>query len=119
MFEHRAQPLISKANFLRRLGIAFLLTLALIGVSVIAGSVGYRIFAGFEWSDAFHQSCLVLGENSGEHPENTAGKVFNGIYVMYARLVFFSVVAMLMLPILHRILHKLHLDIPIDDLDGS
>ena len=91
-----------------------MLTLGLTGVSVTAGTIGYHVLAGYDWDDAFHHSCLVLGEHSVDrHPETTAGKAFAGVYVMYARLVFFSAAAILILPILHR----LHLEVPTDDLD--
>jgi hypothetical protein len=111
MFEHRSEPLISRANFIGRLGRVFLIMLAIIAFSLLLGTLGYRLIAGLQWSDAFFQACLVLGEHAVErHPDTTVGKVFAGLYVMYARLVFFTVVALLFVPVLHRVLHKLHLE---------
>ena len=61
--------------------------------------------------EAFHDACLVLGERPlPQKPESESGKFFVGFYVMYSRLVFFAVVMILVLPLLHRLFHKLHLD---------
>ena len=111
MFEHRSQPLLGRPAFFWRLVRAFLATILIVGLSVLGGTLGYRTCVGLSWDDSFHHACAVLGEHLPEqYPETTAGKVFSGIYIMYARLVFLSVVAILILPLLHRILHKLHLD---------
>ena len=116
MFEHRSEPLLSRRRFLGRLARVFLLMASVVALSAFVGTLGYRAIAGFEWSDAFHHACLVLGEHPHEKQlKTTPGKVFAGLYVMYARLVFFSVVAILILPVLHRILHKLHLDATVTD----
>lgn len=111
MFEHRAEPLLNHVGFVWRLTRAFLLTLGIVAISVIGGTLGYRFFLDLPWADAFHHACLVLGEHSPESQPQTAwGKAFVGLFVMYSRLVFFSIVTILALPLLHRILHKLHLD---------
>lgn len=118
MFEHRSQPLISRIAFAWRLLGAFLITMLIVMFSVLGGTLGFRFFAGLAWSDSFHHACLVLGEHSPyKQPESTLGKVFVGLYIMYARLVFFTVVAILVLPLLHRVLHRLHLDtMDVDDV---
>ena len=111
MFEHRSDPLLNRLRFVMRLGRALLLTVFIFVLSVLGGTLGYRMCVGHSWSDSFHHACLVLGEHlPKEYPQTPAGKVFSGIYIMYARLVFVSVVAILILPLFHRILHKLHLD---------
>ena len=111
MFEQRSQPLVSRLAFAWRLIRAYLVTVLIVVVSVLGGTLGYWYFEGHAWSDSFHHACLVLGEHSPERPpETTSGKLFVGMYILYARLVFFTVVAILVLPLLHRILHKLHLE---------
>jgi hypothetical protein len=43
-------------------------------------------------------------------PETDGGKLFAGIYALYAGLVFIITAALLFTPILHRLLHKFHWD---------
>jgi len=90
---------------------AFLVAVVVVVVSVLGGTLGYRLFLGLSWSNSFHHACLVLGEHpAAQHPDTASGNAFVGIYIMYARLVFLSVVAILVFPVVHRILHTLHLD---------
>jgi len=120
MFENYHEPLLSRKRFVSRLGRTFLLVMSIIFLSMICGTLGFRIFAGDSWDSSFHHACLVLGDQQPEHyPDTAAGKIFSGVYVMYARLVFLSAVALLFLPVLHRILHKLHLDTPGTASDDS
>lgn len=113
MMEHRSEPLLSRRQFARRLARVFAITLGIVAVSAGAGTFGYRFFFDLPWSEAFHRACLVLGEqHHGQVPESTGGRIFDSLYVMYARLVFFSILALLTLPLLHRLLHRLHLDPP-------
>jgi hypothetical protein len=39
-----------------------------------------------------------------------AGKLFAGCFALYAGLVFIAVTALLLAPLAHRVLHRLHLD---------
>ena len=111
MFEHRSEPLLGRLAFVWRVLGAFLVTVLIVFFSVLGGTLGYRLFVGLTWGDSFHNACLVLAEHSPERqPKTTSGQIFVGMYVMYSRAVFFAVVAILVLPLLHRMLHKLHLD---------
>jgi len=111
MFEHRAQPLLSRVRFLWRLTRAFALTLFIVVISMIGGTAVYWRFVDLSWAEAFLQACLVLGQLPPERePQSAWGMACVGLFVMYARLVFFSIVAILALPLLHRIMHALHLD---------
>ena len=111
MFERHTEPFLTRLQFVWRISKHLLITVLLAALSMLIGTLGYHFFIGIDWSDSFHVACLVLGDHDIDvRPESTAGKVFAGVYVMYARLVFFSVVAIMAAPILHRILHKLHLD---------
>jgi len=111
MFEHRKQPLLNNLAFIWRLFRAFLITVLIVGLSILAGTLGFHWFVDLSWSDSFHRTCLVLGEHTlHKTPEATSGKIFVGLYVMYSRLVFFAIIVILVMPLLHRVFHKLHLD---------
>jgi hypothetical protein len=111
MFEHRAEPLLNSLSFAWRMGRVFLITVLIVAVSISGGTLGYHYLVDLSWGDAFHSACLILGDHPPtHHSESEWGKIFEGIYILYARLAFFSLVTLLLLPLLHRILHKLHLE---------
>ena len=111
MFEHRKEPLLRRRQFLGRMARVFLTTLALVGVSLLGGTIGSAYFYQMSWSEAFHRACLVLGQHDVNHVADSAGaRVFAGVFVLYARLLFVSLIAILLAPALHRMLHTLHLE---------
>ena len=111
MFEHVTEPLLSRLQFAWRICKALSLSILVAGLSLLGGTLGYHFLVGSDWSDSFHCACLVLGNpDVAVHPETTVAKVFVGLYVMYGGLLFVSMVAILASPVLHRIIHSLHLD---------
>ncbi len=111
MYETRKQPLITRAKFARRLFTHALVALGLLVASLGAGMLGYAEFEHLSWIDAFLNASMLLG---GMGPVNTpqteAGKLFAGLYALYAGLVFIAIAALLLTPIFHRALHKFHWD---------
>ena len=119
MFEHRSQPLLPAKAFARRLLLAFYVTLAVVLASLIVGTVGFICTTKLAWYEALHHTCLILsGHDGGPGELNRAaadelglwGHLFCGFFVLYARLVFVALIAIISTPVLHRVLHKLHLD---------
>jgi hypothetical protein len=110
-FEHRSEPLLSRQEFLRRLvrhGLAAFLVMML---SLIIGMSGYEHFEGLPWRDAFLNSAMLLGGMGPVDPLKTpAGKVFAGIYALYAGVMFIGTATVLLAPIVHRLLHRFHCD---------
>ena len=54
---------------------------------------------------------LRLGGMGPVNALNTeAGKLFAGLYALYAGLVFLVILGVMFAPVLHRILHKFHWD---------
>jgi hypothetical protein len=109
--EHRSQPLLSRADFLRRWALFAVVALVLIAGSLAIGMVGYRVFEGMSWLDAYLNAAMLLGGMGpvGElhHP---AGKVFAGLYAMFSGLVLLVSVGVMLAPLFHRFLHRFHLD---------
>ncbi len=112
MFEHHRQPLLPRAAFLRRLLRYALAALLIILGSLAIGMVGYHQFEGLAWIDAFVNAAMLLG-GMGPVAElhTTAGKLFAGLYALYSGLVFLLVAGVLLAPIIHRFLHRFHLEI--------
>ena len=51
---------------------------------------------------------LLGGMGPVDPPRTDGGKVFAGVYALYAGLVFIAVAGLLVAPIAHRLLHKFH-----------
>lgn len=108
-YEHRSEALISKGEFLWRIGHSLLVMGMLVGVSLMAGMLGYRIFEGYSWTDAFMNASMILGGMGPVNPVTTvAGKIFAGAYALYSGLAFLVLAGFLFAPIAHRVLHKFH-----------
>ena len=43
-------------------------------------------------------------------PTTDAGKLFAGFFALYAGLVFIAMAALVLGPVVHRVLHRFHLD---------
>ena len=67
--------------------------------------------AGRESLDAFLDTCMLLGGMGPIHaPQSEAGKLFAGLFALYAGLVFIVTAALLLGPVVHRLLHHFHLE---------
>lgn len=111
LYEHRSQPLLSRRRFAYRLWRHFLAALAIVLVSLLLGMVGYHMLARFSWIDSFLNAAMLLGGMGpvGDIP-TASGKLFAGMYALYAGLVLIAASAVLLTPVLHRLLHRLHLE---------
>ncbi len=70
---------------------------------------GYSYFEGLAWRDAFLNSTMLLGGMGPvDAPKTGGGKLFAGLYALYAGLVFLVAVGVVLAPVLHRLLHKFH-----------
>lgn len=107
MYEHRSAPVIPWPAFVRRMLRHGRYVLEIVAASIALGMVGFHFLALEGWVDSFLNSTMLLG---GMGPvgeiRSTAGKMFAGIFALYAGLVFIAAFALLIAPALHRLLHK-------------
>ena len=83
----------------------------LLVVSLAAGMLGYIKFENLSALDAFLNTAMLLGGMGPVNlPTTVNGKLFAGIYALYAGLVFIVSVALVVTPIVHRVLHMFHSD---------
>jgi len=84
--------------------------LALIAISLFIGMLGYRHYEHMPWLDAFLNSAMLLGGMGPVKTESLSepGKLFAGIYALYAGLVFIIVMSIILAPVIHRVLHRFH-----------
>ena len=113
MYESRHQPVIARHLFARRIISHGSIAIAVIGVSLVVGMWGYMTIEHLALADAFLNAAMLLGGMGPVNaPLSTAGKLFAGCYALYAGLVFIVTAALLFTPVLHRLLHRFHLDEP-------
>ncbi len=109
MYEPRTHRPLAPRLFARRLLAHFALASVVILGSLILGMAGYAHFEGLAWRSAFLNAAMLMGGMGPvDAPKTDGGKVFAGLYALYAGLVFLVVAGLLLAPFVHRILHKFH-----------
>ena len=87
----------------------FAVAAILVAVSLFVGMWGYELFEHLLWRDAFLNAAMLLGGMGPvDAPKTDEGKLFAGFYALYAGLVFLVVAGLLLAPVVHRVLHRLH-----------
>ena len=111
MFEHHKEKLLPRRAFVHRLGWSIAAGGGLILFSLSIGMLGYHFLAGLSWIDAFVDASMIL---SGMGPlaalPNDSAKLFAGIYAIYCGIAFIATSGVILAPVIHRSLHKFHLE---------
>jgi hypothetical protein len=111
MFEHHTKPLLPSKVFYRRVVRNFAFGIAFVLFSLGIGVTGYHGFEKMSWLDSFLNAAMIL---SGMGPVGTlqtdAGKFFAGCYALYSGLALVTSIGIIFAPIIHRFLHKFHLE---------
>jgi hypothetical protein len=111
LLEHKRQPIAPLGLFLRRIARNSGIAAMVVCSALFAGVFGYHTLEGLSWIDALLNASMILG---GMGPVNElrteAGKIFASVYALFSGLVFMLVAGILFTPILHRFLHRFHLE---------
>ncbi|MBI5562435.1 MAG: hypothetical protein HY894_06250 [Deltaproteobacteria bacterium] len=111
VFEHRSQSIVPLGVFVTRLLRSAAVAALVAAAALTAGMLGYHLTEGLSWVDSFLNASMILG---GMGPVNeirsNAGKIFAGCYALFSGLVFIVTVGILFAPVLHRFLHRFHLE---------
>src|SRR5260221_13243834 len=111
MYEHRTRPLLPRKVFYRRLRHHAALGVTVIAVSLGIGMLGYHTFEKMTWIDAFENAAMIL---SGMGPVATlqtdGGKLFAGCYAIFSGLALIAILGIIFAPVVHRALHRFHLE---------
>jgi len=111
MYEPKTHPPLPRAHFVRRILLHFAAAVTLLLVSLLLGMAGYEYFEHLSWRDAFLNAAMLLGGMGPvDAPRTDGGKLFAGLYALYAGLVFLIAAGIVFTPILHRVMHKFHWD---------
>ena len=108
-FERRHERRAEWTTFFVRVALFFGLATVLVGGSLAVGMWGYAHYEGLGWRDAFLNSAMLLGGMGPvEQPQTPGGKVFAGVFALYAGLVFLVAAGLVLAPVMHRVLHAFH-----------
>ncbi len=111
MYEHRGQRPLSRKAFQRRVVRHAAFAALILSASLVWGMAGYAYFEGLPWVDAFLNAAMLLGGMGPvESPATPGGKLFAGIYALYAGVAFLVTVGVVLAPLVHRLLHRFHWD---------
>jgi len=111
MYEPRHQPLLSHRRFVDRVKAHVLGALALLLLTLAIGMAGYHGLEDQPWVDAYLNASMILGGMGPVAELHTAaGKIFAGTYALFAGLVFVLAIGVVLAPVLHRAMHRFHLD---------
>lgn len=111
MRERSHVPFPPRRVFLQRALRAFLIAMLAIAVSLGLGVLGYHVLGGLPWIDALLNASMILG---GMGPVDTlvspGAKLFASAYALFSGVILLASVAVMISPVLHRILHRYHLE---------
>lgn len=109
--EHKKEKLATWPKFIGRMMRYVVLAFGLITLSVFAGTIGYHSFGDIGWIDSFHMACMILtGMGPVAEMHSVEAKLFSSMYALYSGVAFLSAAAVFFAPMVHRVLHILHVD---------
>ncbi|MDQ5847187.1 MAG: hypothetical protein M3539_18020 [Acidobacteriota bacterium] len=111
MFERKHQKVVPFPIFLKRMGMAVLVSFGLVLPALLLGIAGYHWINELDWIDSLVEASMILG---GMGPvnllRNDAAKIFASGYALFSGLVFIGVMGIILTPLAHRVLHKFHVE---------
>jgi hypothetical protein len=116
MYEHRTERLLTRSQFAARALAHFAIGLGATAAALFVGVAGYHRIAGLKWVDALLNASMILGGMGPVDPLKSSGaKIFASLYALFSGLAFIGILAVLLAPFVHRLMHKLHME-ETDDL---
>jgi hypothetical protein len=117
-----------RSHFVRGIVHNAAIAAGLIGGGLAIGMSGYHSLGEMSWVEAFYYAAMILaGEGPPADPPHVTGEglahlhLFAGFYALFSGVTFITLVGVLFAPVLHRFLHRFHLEItsPSEDTEGS
>ncbi len=109
--EHHKEQLASPRTYAIRQITFLVAALAFIGLSLSIGIWGYMHYAQLGFMDALLNASMIMG---GMGPVDILrtddAKVFASLFALYSGIALLTTVAVILAPLLHRLLHRLHLE---------
>lgn len=112
MYKSRYKKLPPTKHFLNKLFLNVIIAFFLIIISLAAGIWGYHYYMHLGFTDSLINASMILsGMGPVDHADTDGAKIFASLYAIYSGIAFISSMAFLFVPIVHRFLHKMHLEI--------
>jgi hypothetical protein len=87
---------------------------AAVGLGMMAlgiGVAGYHWIAGLGWTDSLLNASMILsGEGPVDRLLTRGAKIFASVYALFGGLVFMITMGLVLTPLVHRLLHRLHIE---------
>jgi hypothetical protein len=116
MFEHKWAPLLPRPAFARRMAAHAAFALAFVAGSLLVGVEGYHRIEGLSYIDSLLNASMLLGGMGPVGELHTVGgKLFASAYALFAGIGFLVIAGVLFAPVIHRFLHKFHLELATDE----
>jgi hypothetical protein len=110
-YEGNKQKLAPFSVFMQRFARAVGVACCVIAVVLFIGIAGYHWLGGLDWVDSLLESSMILGGMGPVNPIKTTGaKLFASGYALFSGLVFIGIMGIVLTPVVHRILHKFHVE---------
>lgn len=116
-WEHHSEPLAPSHVFAGRVARQILLVASIVGLALVVGTIGYMVVSrgneNLGLVDSFLESSMLMsgaGPLYTERNSPDALKLFSSLYALFCTLVVVSSVGIIASPIVHRALHRLHLE---------
>jgi hypothetical protein len=111
MYEMKSERPLLRKFFAQRMCRHALIAFGIVAFSIALGMWGYSGFEHLGMLDSFLNTAMLLGGMGPVNaPVTPAGKLFAGLFALYAGLVFIVTAALLFTPLLHRLMHRFHWD---------
>jgi len=110
-YEHHRQPLAPHHVFVRRVLLHFSMAIGLICLSLGIGILGYHHLGELAWEDALVEASMLMGGQGpvyGLSLTTVPAKLFSSAYALFSGIVLIALFGIILAPIFHRILHRLH-----------
>ena len=109
--ERRSEQVIGRRRFAARMGLALGMWVVLTLAGLAIGMAGYSYFEGMNTIDAFVNAAMILsGMGVFDQLKNPNTKIFVGFYALMSGLIILVATTLVLAPVLHRILHRFHVD---------
>lgn len=111
MLEKCHEPVATMEVFLGRLFSFIAVATLILSFGLGIGMLGLHYLEGIPWLEAFCNSALILSDMGPvTQPVTQAGRLFLAFYALFSGLAFVTMVAVLFIPVVHRLLHVFQSD---------
>lgn len=112
MEKRKIKKLPHPKHYYRALLKSAALAFAILLFSLAIGIAGYCYHFNFGFVDGLVNASMILaGMGPVDVAQTDGAKIFASIYALYSGVAFLTTLAILSAPIMHRFLHKFHLDV--------